>query len=119
MDQRDIIIIALTPGSPFNTNNKVWRSTRTLAAFCDCEVPEVMSLLAGDLGHLVTFKVPAKSKGILVALRENVPAPEEQENPPPQQVVVAGGPVMNAPLNTETEDFGAEWEDGGDDDDPF
>ena len=92
MDARDIIVTALSPGTAFNGQNKIFRSVDTLAKFCSLEPGEVLDLLAGDLGNDVVCKPSTKGKGILVALKANVPA--EPEDP---QVVAVGGPALNAP----------------------
>jgi len=83
MNKRDTIITALTAGTSFNGNAKVWRSVHTLAAFCDCETEEIMDLLAGDLGHLVTCKPSTQGKGILVALKDNLQNAEQPHLPAP------------------------------------
>ena len=101
MDPRDIIVTALTPGTPFNTKERIWRSVGTLAAFCELEAGDVMALLVGDLADQVTCKPSGQEgKGILVALKANVNEAEEEADP---QVIVAGGPVMNPPDDAEVE----------------
>lgn len=94
MNNQDIIITALTPGSPFNANNKIWRSVSTLSTFCECEPSDILEIIAGDLGQQVTCKPSTKGKGILVALRdlaEVVPLPEVfvEKSPEDQAGVVS------------------------------
>jgi len=89
MNPQDIIITALTPHSAFNPNGKTWRRLDTLAEFTGLESGDVLELLAGDLAAAVACKASQKGKGVLVALKENLP-----EAGQPQQVAVAGGPAF-------------------------
>jgi hypothetical protein len=93
MNPRDIICTALTPGSPFNPKDKIFRSVNTLAAFCSMEPGEVLELLAGDLAPEVVCK-PSPKKGVLVALRAQLPPAQDGDGP---QVVAVGGPALNPP----------------------
>lgn len=93
MNPRDAIVLALTPGSPFNANGLVFRSVQSLRAFTQLEVPEIMEILAGDLAAQVTCRPSKKpEKGLMVALKAYIPAPGVQ------QVQIAGGPAFHAPL---------------------
>lgn len=89
MNPNDSIIMALTPGTPFNAQNKVWRSLATLAQFARIPAAEVQDLLAGDLAEQVICR-PSKhpEKGFLVALKAHVPAAPEN------QVQILGGPAV-------------------------
>jgi hypothetical protein len=92
MNPRDAIILALTPGTPFNDKGLVFRSADALGAFAGIETAEVMDLLVGDLAQLVTCKPSKKNKGVMVALKAQLQAQ------PAAQVKIAGGPAFNAPL---------------------
>lgn len=89
MNPRDAIILALTPGTPFNDKGLVFRSADALGAFAGIETAEVMDLLVGDLAQLVTCKPSKKNKGVMVALKAQL-----QANPA-AQVKIAGGPAFN------------------------
>lgn len=91
MNPRDAIIMALTPGSPFNEKGLIFRSTQTLGAFAGIEPNEVLDLVAGDLSQDVSCKPSKKGKGIMVALKAQLAA---QAAP----IKIAGGPAFNAPL---------------------
>lgn len=91
MNPRDAIILALTPGTPFNEKGLVFRSAATLGAFAGIEPGEVLDLLVGDLGPLVTCKPSKKNKGVMVALKDQL-----QNRAVP--IKIAGGPAFNAPL---------------------
>lgn len=92
MNPRDAIILALTPGSLFNSKGLVFRSTYTLAAFAGIEPGDVVDLLAGDLAQEVSCKPSKKGKGIMVALKAQLQAQ------PVEPIKIAGGPAFNAPL---------------------
>lgn len=94
MNPRDAIVMALTPGSPFNAKGLVFRSALSLCAFTDLSLGEITDLLAGDLAPMVTCKPSKKGKGFLVALREV----EAQAEAAQQQLVAVGGPAFVAPL---------------------
>ena len=94
MNPQDAIILALTPGSPFNDKGLVFRSTHTLAAFAGIELGAVLDLLVGDLAQLVTCKPSKKNKGVMVALKAQLQAQVQPAAP----IKVAGGPAFNAPL---------------------
>jgi hypothetical protein len=92
----DKIITALTPGSIFNRNGKVFRSISSLAQFAGLEEAEVLELLNGDLTDVVTCKPSKKGKGILVALTAQIPGPEvilADLDQPLEPVAVVAGPV--------------------------
>lgn len=93
MNPRDAIVMALTPGSPFNAKGLIFRSAMSLCAFTDLSLGEITDLLAGDLAPMVTCKPSKKGKGFLVALREV----EAQAEAAQQQVVAVGGPAFVAP----------------------
>lgn len=92
MNPRDAIIMALTPGSPFNEKGLIFRSTQTLGAFAGIEPAEVLDLVAGDLSQDVSCKPSKKGKGIMVALKAQLAAQ------PAAPIKIAGGPAFNAPL---------------------
>jgi hypothetical protein len=92
MNPLDAIILALTPGTPFNDKGLVFRSVDTLRAFAGISTNEVMDLLIGDLALLVTCKPSKKNKGVMVALKAQL------QVQPPVQIKIAGGPAFNAPL---------------------
>lgn len=92
MNPRDAIIMALTPGSPFNEKGLIYRSTQTLGAFAGIEAGEVLDLIAGDLSAMVSCKPSKKGKGIMVALKAQLQAQ------PVAPLKVAGGPAFNVPL---------------------
>ena len=77
MNTADKIVTALTPGSIFNRNGLVFRSVNSLAEFAGIPAEEVLELLNGDMAQVVTCKPSKKGKGILVALTDRIPAPEE------------------------------------------
>lgn len=93
MNPRDAIIVALTPGTPFNEKGLVYRSAETLSAFAGISPDEVRDLLVGDLAQMVSCKPSKKKAGVLmVALKAQLQAQ------PPAPIKVAGGPAFNAPL---------------------
>jgi len=91
MKAQDVIVTALTPGSPFNPKGKIYRSVKSLAAITGYPAEEIFSLLAGDLAALVACKPSNKGKGLLVALKAQLPAA------PVEQVLVAGGNAFVPP----------------------
>lgn len=90
MNIRDRVIIALTPGSPFNANALVWRSIEALAQFAGISAGQTLELLAGDLGDVAVVRPSAK--GLVAALKEHVPpADKVGDKPQDEQIAVAGG----------------------------
>ncbi len=96
MNTRDVIVTALTPGSPFNRNGLIWRSIGALSQFAGLEPAETLELLAGDLADVATVRPSQTGMGLLAALRDNVPQAANQGEEDPQ-VAIAGGPAYNAP----------------------
>lgn len=88
MNPRDVIVTSLTPGTPFNPKGKIYRSVKSLGVITGISEGDIMELLAGDLAALVSCKPSAKGKGLLVALKNQLPA---------EQVQVVGGPAFNPP----------------------
>ncbi len=91
MNTQDRIMAILTPGTMFNINGRVWRSMSTLCAYCEMESDPLLELLSAEFNDTVVLK-PSDKKGILIALKANIPPPE-QENAP---IVIAGGNVIAA-----------------------
>lgn len=89
MHPADAILKALTPGDLFNQTGLIWRSAFSLAQFAgipQCEVPGVLEV---NLADRVTIRPGTKNpeKGIMVALTEHIPAPDENV----EQVKIIGG----------------------------
>lgn len=80
MDAVDAIGMALTPGTVFNQQNKVFRSAKALAQFANVEQGEILALVADNLANRVTIRPSAKrpENGPLIALTEYIPAQEEK-----------------------------------------
>lgn len=91
MNPQDIIVTALTPGSPFNEKGLIYRSVESLSAIVGLPTGEIMGLLAGDLAGMVSCKPSKKGKGLLVALKANLP-------PAQPQPALVGVAVHEAPL---------------------
>ena len=74
INPRDAIIAALTPGTPFNPHNYVYRAVQTLAQFAGVEPSEVMELILGDLSSQIQCKPNRKhpEQGVYAALRSVV-----------------------------------------------
>jgi hypothetical protein len=83
--------MALTPGTPFNQQNKVFRSAKALAQFCGEDVgqADVLGIIAENLADRVTIRPSAKrpENGPLIALTEFIPVQEEGA----VQVKIVGG----------------------------
>lgn len=94
MNPQDIIVTALTPGTPFNEKGLIYRSVNSLAAIVGLPTGEVMGLLAGDLAGMVSCKPSKKGKGLLVALKANIPADIQQPAPAPEPLVAAFGEAL-------------------------
>jgi hypothetical protein len=79
---------ALTPGSFFNQQGKIFRHAHTLAQFAGVSQGEVLELLEAHLDDRVTIRPSAKhpEKGPLIALTEFLPDQEEVV-----QVQIVGG----------------------------
>lgn len=73
MHPQDTIVTALTPGTPFNPKGLIYRSVISLAEITNLPYAEVLGLLAGDLAGMVSCKPSKKGKGLLVALKANIP----------------------------------------------
>jgi hypothetical protein len=72
MDPVEAIGMALTPGTVFNQQNKVFRSAKALAQFANVNQGEVLALVADNLAERVTIRPSAKrpENGPLIALTE-------------------------------------------------
>lgn len=95
MNPVDAIVMALTPGSPFNQNGKVFRSAKALAQFASVPQDEVLGLVAENLADRTTIRPSAKrpENGPLIALTEFVP--EQAEVPEAPQVEIVAGNAVN------------------------
>lgn len=93
MHQNDIIISVLTPGSPFNRKEKVWRSLETLATYTGLFAGEVLGILAGDLANQVCTKISKEPGKVLVALKSQLPEPGVEDV---QIHVIAGNAQVEA-----------------------
>ena len=93
MDAVDAIGMALTPGTVFNQQNKVFRSAKALAQFANVDQGEVLSLVADNLAERVTIRPSAKrpENGPLIALTEFIPDQAE-----PALVQIMGGNAVAA-----------------------
>lgn len=91
MNPLDALVMAMTPGTAFNQNNRVFRSAKALAQFANVEQGEVLELIANNLADRVTIRPSAKrpENGPLIALTEFIPLQAEAAEAP--QVVIAGG----------------------------
>lgn len=110
MNARDRIITALTKGTPFNTNGLTWRSVDMLAQFAGMDPEETLDLLAGDLADLVAVRPSKTNKGLLAALKAEIPQAADPGDD--VQVAVAGGPAFNAPIEEAVKDDGEEEDPG-------
>lgn len=104
MNPQDIIVTALTPGSPFNEKGMIYRSVESLSAIVGLPTGEVMGLLAGDLAGMVSCKPSKKGKGLLVALKANIPPAviepaAEQLDAPAPHLGVPGFGYIGAEVN--------------------
>jgi hypothetical protein len=88
MDPVEAIGMALTPGTVFNQQNKVFRSAKALAQFANVDQGEVLSLVAENLAERVTIRPSAKrpENGPLIALTEFIADAAE-----PALVKIMGG----------------------------
>ena len=93
MDAVDAIGMALTPGTVFNQQNKVFRSAKALAQFANVDQGEVLALVAENLADRVTIRPSNKrpENGPLIALTEFIPL--QQENA--VQVKIVGGNAVD------------------------
>lgn len=89
MIAQDKIITALTPGSPFNIHNRIWRSIESLAGYTGMAPEQVLDILTGDLSSQVAVK-PGKKNSLMVALKSNALQPVIGATEP-EMVTVAGG----------------------------
>jgi hypothetical protein len=85
--------MALTPGTVFNQQNKVFRSAKALAQFANVAQGEVLSLVAEHLAERVTIRPSAKrpENGPLIALTEYIVDQAE-----PALVKIMGGNAVEA-----------------------
>lgn len=92
MNPVDAIGMALTPGSVFNQQNKIFRSAKALAQFSNVPQNEVLGLIADNLADRVTIRPSQKrpENGPLVALTEFLPLQEE-----PALVKIMGGNAVD------------------------
>ena len=89
MNTHDRILATLALGGPFNDKQRVWRRLSTVATFAEKENDELLEIFAGDMADLVVLRPSAQGRGIMVALKGNIP---EEEDP---QVQVMGGNAVN------------------------
>ena len=101
MNPVDAVVQALTPGSLFNQNGRIFRSAKALAQFAGTDHGGLLEILEGNLAEQVTVRPKAKrpENGFLVALKENVPDQQEPAEGP--QVKVVGGNAVPAPQEDE------------------
>lgn len=94
MDAVDAIGMALTPGTVFNQQNKIFRSAKALAQFANVDQGEVLALVADNLADRVTIRPSAKrpENGPLIALTEFIP--DQVENA--VMVKIVGGNAVEA-----------------------
>ncbi|KKM08015.1 hypothetical protein LCGC14_1728070, partial [marine sediment metagenome] len=80
MNAVDAIGMALTPGTVFNQQNKVFRSAKALAQFANVDQGEVLALVADNLAERVTIRPSTKrpENGPLIALTEFIPQQPEE-----------------------------------------
>ena len=109
MDAVDAIGMALTPGTVFNQQNKVFRSAKALAQFANVTQGEVLALVAENLAERVTIRPSNKrpENGPLIALTEYIP---QQEENAVLVKIVGGNAVEPDGLGVLAEDLGM---DGG------
>jgi hypothetical protein len=111
MDAVDAIGMALTPGTVFNQQNKVFRSAKALAQFANVEQGAVLALVAEHLADRVTIRPSAKrpENGPLIALTEYIVDQAE-----PALVKIMGGNAVEPDgLGVEAAGPGALGMDGG------
>ena len=96
MNAVDAIVMALTPGSLFNQNGKIFRSAKSLAQFAGIPQQEVLPLIAEHLSNIVTIRPSAKrpENGPLIALTAHLPLQAEPAGAP-QIKIVAGNDIDN------------------------
>lgn len=94
MNTHDRILATLNLGGPFNDKQRVWRRLSTVATFAEKENDELLEIFAGDLAHLVVLRPSAAGRGIMVALKANVP----EEEPDPQVQIMGGNAVNPDPV---------------------
>jgi hypothetical protein len=103
--------MALTPGTVFNQQNKVFRSAKALAQFANVAQGEVLALVAEHLAERVTIRPSAKrpENGPLIALTEYIVDQAE-----PALVKIMGGNAIEPDgLGIEAAEPGALGMDGG------
>jgi len=72
MNPQDAIMMALTPGSPFNPKGLVFRTASSLCAFSGQSMDRVLDILAGDLSQIVTMKPSKKNPQVLMVARRDL-----------------------------------------------
>lgn len=102
MNPVDAVVTALTPGSVFNQNGKVFRSAKALAQFASVEQKEILGLIAEHLADQVTIRPSAKrpENGPLIALTQFVPDQEE-----PAVVKIVAGNAVEANVEEPVDPF--------------
>ena len=105
MDAVDAIGMALTPGTVFNQQNKVFRSAKALAQFANVTQGEVLALVAENLAERVTIRPSNKrpENGPLIALTEYIP---QQQEDAVLVKIVGGNAVEPDGLGVENDDLG-------------
>jgi hypothetical protein len=96
MDPVEAIGMALTPGTVFNQQNKVFRSAKALAQFANVGQGDVLTLVAENLAERVTIRPSQKrpENGPLIALTEFIPDQAE-----PALVKIIGGNAIEIPVD--------------------
>jgi hypothetical protein len=96
MNPVDALGMALTPGSVFNQQNKIFRSAKALAQFANVPQNEVLGLIADNLADRVTIRPSQKrpENGPLIALTEYLPLQEE----PALVKIMGGNAVEDQPI---------------------
>ncbi len=104
MNTHDRILATLNLGGPFNDKQRVWRRLSTVATFAEKENDELLEIFAGDMVDLVVLRPSAQGRGIMVALKANVPL----EEPDPQVQIMGGNAVNPNPMDDAAEAAPAE-----------
>jgi hypothetical protein len=93
MNTHDRILATLNLGGPFNDKAHVWRRLDTVVTFAEQSTDEVLSVINGDLANDVVLRPSAQGKGIMVALKANIP-PEPIAEPAAPVVIMGGNAVQ-------------------------
>jgi hypothetical protein len=98
MNPIEAITMALTPGTPLNQQNKVFRSVKALSQFANLDEGETLAAIVAELHDRVTIRPSNKrpQNGPLVALTEHIP-PAEEGGPGVGPIAIMAGNAV-APL---------------------